>query len=118
MSIEPRGYYVLIEMDEIDEKSKGGIILGDKDRRQEACDIGTIKAIGPTAFRGVPGCDPTEYPPGHEFHRLMPHQIWGVDVGDRVEYRRFEGKLSGEDGCDRMRYIPDTQILGKAGGAS
>lgn len=112
--IKPLGFYVLIEMVEIEKKSAGGIILDHKDveRLQEGCDIGYIRAIGNTAFRGFAGCQPTEYPPNHEFYSLEPHQIWGFNIGDKVEYRRFEGKVSGVDGNDRFRYIPDTQIIG------
>lgn len=113
--IEPLGFYVLIEMIEIQKKSAGGIILETKDveRQQEGCDIGYVRAIGPIAFRGFPGCDPKDYPPSHEFYTKQPHEIWGINIGDKVEYRRFEGKVTGTEGNERMRYIPDTQIIGK-----
>lgn len=114
MKIKPLGFYVLIEMIEVKEVSQGGIILqsSDVEREQEGCDRGYVRAIGPAAFRGFPGCDPKEYPPSHPFYDLQPHEIWGMNVGDLVEYRRYEGKVSGVEGCDRLRYIPDTQIIG------
>ena len=111
--IKPLGLYVLVEMDTVEDKSSGGILLGDVKREQGACDVGTVIAIGNTAFRGFPGCNPSDYPPSHAFYTLEPHQIWGVEVGDKVEYRSFEGKLSGVKGVKKTRYIPDTQIIGK-----
>jgi co-chaperonin GroES (HSP10) len=111
--IEPLGFYVLIEVEEVKEVSPGGIYTGDAKRDQEACDIGYVRAIGNTAFRGFPGCLPSEYAPGHAYYDMQPHEIWGIKIGDKVEYRKFEGKLSGVKGVKNMRYIPDTQILGK-----
>lgn len=113
--IKPLGFYVLIEMIEIQKKSAGGIILETKDveRQQEGCDIGYVRDIGPIAFRGFPGCDPKDYPPSHVYSTMEPYQIWGIEIGDKVEYRRFEGKVSGIEGNERLRYIPDTQIIGK-----
>lgn len=112
-TIEPLGLYVLVQMETIEDKSAGGILLGDVKREQGACDIGTVIAIGPTAFRGFAGCNPSDYPPSHPFYSKEPHEIWGINVGDKVEYRSFEGKLSGVKDVKNMRYIPDTQIIGK-----
>lgn len=113
--IEPLGFYVLIEMIKIEEKSEGGIVLQSNDvkREQDGCDIGYVRAFGNTAFAAFPGCDGSTYPPGHKFHTLEPHQIWGIEIGDKVEYNRYEGKLSGVKGVKNMRYIPDTRIIGK-----
>ncbi len=115
VAIEPLGFYVLIEMIKIEEKSSGGIVLQSNDvkREQDGCDIGYVRALGNTAFRAFPGCDGSAYPPGHKFFDMAPHQIWGIEVGDKVEYRRYEGKLSGVKDVKNMRYIPDTQIIGK-----
>lgn len=111
--VEPLGFYVLVEMIKIEDKSEGGILLGDVRREQDGCDLGYVRAIGNTAFRGFPGCNPNDYPPSHEFYSQAPAQIWGINIGDKVEYRRYEGKLSGVKGVKNMRYIPDTQIIGK-----
>lgn len=116
--IEPLGFYVLIEMITVEEKSSGGIVLQAKDvaREQDGCDIGYVRALGNTAFAAFPGCDGSTYPPSHKFFNMEPHQIWGIEVGDKVEYRRYEGKLSGVKDVKNMRYIPDTQIIGKVRG--
>jgi len=111
--IEPLGFYVLIEVEEVSDKSKGGIYVGDVKREQSACEMGFVRAIGNTAFRGFAGCNPSDYAPGHVFSTLEPHQIWGIDLGDKVEFRKHEGKDSSAKGVTNMRYIPDTQILGK-----
>jgi len=112
-AIQPNGYYVLVEMIEVKNVSEGGIILGDVRKEQDACDVGYVRAVGNTAFIGLPGCNPSDYPPGHDFYSKSPHQIWGIDIGDKIEYRRHEGKVSAIDGNERLRYIPDTQIIGK-----
>lgn len=111
--IKPNGFYVLVEMVEVKNVSAGGIHLGDVRREQDAADIGFIRGIGNTAFFKFPGCDPSEYPPSHSFYSMSPAQIWGVEIGDKVEYRRYEGKGSAVKGYEKFRYIPDTQIIGK-----
>jgi len=110
---KPLGFNVLIEMVKVKDVSDGGIILGDVRREQDGCDVGFVRAVGNIAFRGIPGCNPNDYSPSHEFHRLEPYQIWGIEIGDKVEYRRYDGKRSVAAGSENMRYIPDTQIIGK-----
>jgi co-chaperonin GroES (HSP10) len=114
MNIKPLGFYVLIEMIEIQKKSAGGIILDakDVDRQQEGCDIGYVRDFGNVAFSSFPGCNPADYPPNHVFSSIDAPAIWGIKIGDKVEYRRFEGKVSGVEGNDKLRYIPDSQIIG------
>ena len=104
MDINPLGYYVLVEMEIVEETTAGGIIISKSmvDREQEATDIGHIRAIGPTAYVGYPGCDGTD----------SPAAAWGVNVGDRVEYRKYEGKACGVEGYENYRYIPDSSIIG------
>jgi len=100
MKIKPAGFYVLIRMDTIEDLSEGGIYMGDKQTRkeQEACEFGVIVAFGPAAYKGFPGCE-------------GPHD-WGVEVGDKIEYRRYEGKMSSLESQDNFRYIPDSHIIG------
>lgn len=109
--VQPLGFYVLIEMDDIENTTESGIILATNDqhkREQNACDVGTIIAFGPTCFVGFVGCE-------------NGPEAWGVAVGDRVEYERFEGKASkydkdgsiAEQGRERLRFIPDSKIIGK-----
>lgn len=104
---EPLGYYVLVEMKKVESTSSGGIILGDVSRDQEAVDIGIVRAIGPTAFYGYAGCIPSEYPPSHPRFNMLPHEIWGIKIGDEVGYRRYEGK----GGEELYKAIPDSQLI-------
>jgi co-chaperonin GroES (HSP10) len=100
MKIKPAGFYVLLEMDNVESVSEGGIILNTKEvaREQDACQFGIVRAFGPAAYKGFPGCD-------------GPND-WGVTVGDRVEYRRYEGMRSNHEEAENMRYIPDSHIIG------
>lgn len=111
--LKPLGFYVLIEMVEVKDVSEGGIILGDVSREQDAADIGYVREIGPTAFHGYAGCIPSEYPPSAPQYNMQPHEIWGINVGDKVEYRRYEGKVTGQKDFKNFRYIPDSAIIGK-----
>ena len=96
--IKPLGFYVLIEMDTIEDVSAGGIILGDVRREQDACEFGTVEAIGPIAYKGFEGCEGSD--------------DWGVKVGDRVEYRSYEGKRSGVKDMENFTYTPDSHNIG------
>ena len=101
MKIKPLGFYVLIEMDEVESVSTGGIVMPADlvSKEQDATATGRVRAIGPTAYVGYPGC---EDDPGK----------WGLELGQRVEYRRFEGKTSAIPEHENFRYIPDSHIIG------
>jgi co-chaperonin GroES (HSP10) len=111
--IAPLGFNVLIEMVKIKNTSDGGIYMGDVEREQDSADVGYIRAFGPIAYHGFNGCNPNDYPPLDPRYKMEPYELWGVKVGDKVEYRRHEGKLSNQDGCELFRYIPDSMIIGK-----
>lgn len=114
--IKPLGHMVAIEVLEVESKTRGGIVIAtgkNAEFEQDACEFGIVVAFGPTAFYGVTGCVPEKYPTGHPFHSMSPPEIWGVSEGDTVEFRRFPGKKSGIKGKERIRYIPDTEIIGK-----
>lgn len=100
MKIKPLGFYVLVEVDVVEKTTASGIIIGDVTRDQEACEFGIVKELGPTAYAGFPGCEE------------KGAEAWGVKVGDRVEYRRYEGKLSNHPDMENHRYIPDSHIIG------
>lgn len=107
MKIKPLGFYILIEMEVVEEVSAGGIILN-RDaiaKEQDATSVGYVRAIGPTAFEGYPGCESDEF-------GIRPHTIWGLNVGQKIEYRKFEGKKSSVKGYENYRYIPDSHIIG------
>jgi co-chaperonin GroES (HSP10) len=117
ISVEPLGHYILVEALKVEDTSASGIYLGDKTREQSACEFGIVRAFGPTCFIGIDGCDPERYPPGDPRYNMAPHELWGLNVGDQVEYRRYEGKYTGIKEAGALRYIPDAQIIGKVKGS-
>lgn len=108
MKAKPVGFHVLIELEEVESKSKGGIILNQDsvNKEQAATQIGRIVEIGPLAYVGWKGCE-------HETKK--PHECWGVNTGDLVEFKKYEGMVSVVEGFDKHRYIPDSHIVGKIG---
>jgi co-chaperonin GroES (HSP10) len=110
---KPCGFYVLIKMPDIEVKSAGGIVLPEDltKKEQDACPTGEVIAFGPTAFQGWEGCkseNPVEH--GTNCDQRKPHQLWGVEVGDTVEFKPFEGIKSSED--KQYRYVPDSSLVG------
>ena len=100
----PCGYFVLVKMDEVDDKIKEGALAGfvtstksEHVREQEGYAIGTIMAFGPTAFKGFEGCESPK--------------DWGCEVGDRVEFNRYDGKKCLADGFENYRLISDQNIV-------
>ncbi len=115
MKIKPLGFYVLIEMIEVEAVSEGGIILNQDlvNKEQDATDTGYVRAIGPTAYHGYPGCEvPGEVINGDLKYRESPAECWGLEIGQKIEYRKFEGKKSSVRGHENYRYIPDSHIIG------
>lgn len=120
MKIKPLGFYVLVEMVEVEKLSDGGIVLPTDlvNKEQAATDVGYVRAIGPTAYVGYPGCDEsTETKLNHYgckvgSRAISPAEQWGIEVGMKIEYRKFEGKPSAMPGYENFRYIPDSHIIG------
>ncbi len=121
MKIKPLGFYVLIEMEVVEEVSAGGIIL-DRDevsKEQDATDTGYVRAIGPTAYAGYPGCELsdsssplTAVEQESGMTSATPPGCWGLEIGQKIEYRKFEGKKSSVKDYENYRYIPDSHIIG------
>lgn len=115
--LDPLGFYVLVEVVEVENISDGGIYLGNQGREQSAEEAGYLRAIGPTAYQGWEGCEHINACfEGHDGPQIadevMPYQRWGLTIGDLVEFRAFEGKKSAVPGFERWRYIPDSHIVG------
>lgn len=121
MNHKATGYYILVEMDEIEKEqtSTGGIIIQERDRTrvQAACDTGKVLDIGPLSFAGYNGV-----PDGCKGVEAAKH--WGLKVGDRVIYESYQGKslegLRAVSESDKeqnalLRLIPDSQIMGVIG---
>lgn len=110
ITVRPNGHYVLVELVEVKQVSKGGIILTDAKKEQKAQQFARVVAIGPTAFIGVEGCDPRSWPTGHQNSKKEPYQIWGIDIGSTVFYNRYEGSDVNLVGIKNYRVMPDTQL--------
>lgn len=112
--LSPLGFYVLVEVIEVESTSEGGIYLGDQGREQSAEECGYLRAVGPTAYFGWEGCESTgpTFEDGVWSDEILPYQKWGLNIGDLVEFRAFEGKRSAVPGFERWRYVPDSQIIG------
>lgn len=116
MKIKPLGFYVLIEMETV--RKEGVIELPQHilDKEQDATSIGYVRAIGPTAYVGYPGCEISSAKtlPNNsvELTDVPPHECWGLEIGQKIEYRKFEGKKSSLKGYENYRYIPDSHIIG------
>jgi len=105
------GHYVLVEVLEVKNVSDGGIILGDAEREQMACEYGRVVSFGPTSYIGLSGCDPEKYPPSDPRYKMQPHQLWGVEVGDQVQFSRMEGVIMRDSNGRQFRAIPDNKII-------
>jgi chaperonin GroES len=95
--IEPLGHRVLVKVEKPEETTKGGIVLIDQVRQaeQRAAEIGTVVAIGPTAWaaEGLGG-------------------IFWADVGDKVYFAKYAGKWVG-DKDDELLILNDVDLMAK-----
>ena len=114
MKIKPLGFYVVVEQVEVEDVSDGGIVLPSDliKKEQQATAVGYVRAIGPTAYVGYPGCDLDSDTTPWPTTSKTPHGCWGLELGQKVEYRKFEGKPSSVKGYENYRYIPDSHIIG------
>jgi co-chaperonin GroES (HSP10) len=105
MKIKPCGYFVLVDVTPAESVTAGGIVLPKDlvEKEQLVEETGTIVAFGPTAFVGMRGCESEVFP---------AYVMWGLQVGDLVEFKKYEGKRSFVEGMENYRYIPDTHIIG------
>lgn len=116
VTIRPAGHKLLVQPVKVKSVSEGGIILGDTTKEDKAIGLGKVISIGPTAFIGVAGCNPIDYPPGDARHKLEPHELWGVKVGDVIIYNRYEGFHPDVPEYKEFKVIPDISVSGVAEG--
>jgi len=116
VTIKATGHKLLIEPVKVKTVSAGGIILGDAERENKAIGLGRVVDIGPTAFVGVAGCFWADYQPDQPQYKMLPHEIWGVKVGDVVIYNRFAGFNPDVPEYKDFKFIPDIEVSGVACG--
>jgi len=103
----PNGYNVVLKIEDVEEYSAGGIALGtstEMKREQGGHDIGTLVAIGPTAFMAYEGCE------GDTPEERAAK--WGVRIGDTVQIERYQGKLLDCSGFENYRVVTDNYLMG------
>ncbi len=99
--IKALGHHVLVEVEQAEKQSKGGIYIPDtvRDVEQRAAEIGTIVDVGPTAWLadGLGGSP------------------W-AKVGDKVWFAKYGGKWIQEPGSEernRFLLLIDTDIIAR-----
>jgi co-chaperonin GroES (HSP10) len=105
--IKPCGYYVLVKMEQVEQVTESGIVIAtnlENQREQAGHDIGTLVSLGPTAFSGFQGVE------GHD--ALQRAHEWGVDIGDKVEFTRYDGKIPSHPDYKDYRIIQDAHLIG------
>lgn len=105
--IKPVGFQVLVKMEEVEMISAGGIVIAtaiENKREQAGHDIGVIVSFGPLAYIGWEGVEGVSADERAE--------CWGLKVGDKVEFHRYDGKELDHPGYEDHRLIPDKDIIG------
>lgn len=95
--VHPAGHRVLVKVEKVEEKTEGGIYIPEhvREREERLQEIGTIVAIGPTAFDDYGGLDK-----------------WGLKPGDKVLFSRSGGKEIRYPGVeDGLRVLNDEDII-------
>jgi len=104
--IRPTLYNLLVRVDEVEEKTAGGIVIpkDTQDSEQMGNAVGTVVAMGPLCFT-------------HRDHRLPNGECpeaSSIRVGDKVVYQRYEGVVPPIEGLDdgRLRLMRDEAVIG------
>lgn len=108
MKIKACGYYILVEIDtpETLKKSEHVYIPQEViDRDNSDAFVGYVRDIGPTAYSGMSAIKGDT---GEE--RAAK---WGVKIGDKVEFTRYDGKSVVAEHADgkTLRFIQDQHII-------
>ena len=102
--LKPIGFVAMIEVDEVKEKTKGGIILAvDQVMERNAQVIGTIVALGEDFAVAYKPATPQ----------------WGLKAGDKVIFAKHAGKWVKDPETDKeYLFVLDSDIVGKVEDAS
>jgi chaperonin GroES len=94
--LTPLEFFVVVELDAIEEKTAGGIILLEKVKDQDklATQEGTLVAVSPHAFTYADG-----WPDGSK-----------PEIGQRVLFKRYAGHLHERDGRS-YRLLNDKDLV-------
>ena len=93
--IVPILHRIILQLDEVETKTASGIVIPEMvtDKERKAVEVGTVLAIGPTAFRDYGGDENT------------------VKLGDRVIIAKYSGKEVKDDDGQKYVAINDEDII-------
>ena len=95
--LKPLGHRLLVEPENLEEKTGTGIIIKWDDREKKAVQIGKILAIGETAWKEFGG------------------DAW-AEVGDRVYFARYSGAwLTDPEDNKEYLLLNDEDVVAKVG---
>lgn len=92
--ILPLLHRILLKLDDVEKKTESGIVIPEMvtERERKAIEIGTVVAIGPTAFKDFGGAEDT------------------LSIGDKVIIARYSGKEV-KDKDEAFIVVNDEDIL-------
>ena len=93
--LKPVLHRIILKLDEVDEVTAGGIIIAKEliKKERKAVELGTVVAIGETAFKDYGGSDTT------------------LSVGDRVIIAQYSGKAVKDTDGSELVVVNDEDIL-------
>jgi len=99
----PVGNKILVKPDQVETKTKSGIVLAIDEKREGAASVtGVVVAVGELAWK--------------EFVDGVWKQVYApyAQIGDRVQYKRYTGVVvEGETPEETMLLMHDTDVLGR-----
>lgn len=115
--VNPCGHKVLVKPDEIERKTKGGIVIPETEaeKRDHSQTAGLLVAVGPDAFQN---CVTTKYRLMNKEWIPVEMEVTGqsesfANVGDRIAYAKYQGEnVVGEDG-EKYRLLNDMDITAR-----
>lgn len=105
MNLKACGYYILIEIPQKEGIKSSTIIIPDEvsDAEVSNSDVGLVRSIGPSAYSGMSAIEGET--------GIERAEQWGVKIGDKVEFTRYDGKRPSTEGYENFRFIQDQHII-------
>ena len=94
--IKPVLLRVLVKPDEVEKKTESGIILQLDKREEKAVELGTVLAVGNTAYK--------------EFGTTADSE--GIRVGSKVSFTKYAGKEVKGENDELLLILNDEDIVG------